>query len=85
MTCPPGFPEEGGIYFWTKRTFGEGHAFLCGWCYWVNNILYYPNLLMSTAVIGTYAIGRGGTGLMDDWVYILTATLRHSGWRCSST
>ena len=69
------FPQEGGIYFWTKRTFGEGHAFLCGWCYWVNNILYYPNLLMSTAVIGTYAIGRGGTGLMDDWFYILTATL----------
>ncbi len=69
------YPEEGGIYFWTKRTFGEGHAFLCGWCYWVNNILYYPNLLMSTAVIGTYAIGRGGSGLMDDWPYILTATL----------
>jgi amino acid transporter len=69
------FPQEGGIYFWTKRTFGEGHAFLCGWCYWVNNILYYPNLLMSTAVIGTYAIGRGGTGMMDDWTYILTATL----------
>jgi amino acid transporter len=69
------FPHEGGIYFWTKRAFGEGHGFLCGWCYWVNNILYYPNLLMSTAVIGTYAIGRGGTGLMDDWTYILTATL----------
>jgi glutamate:GABA antiporter len=69
------FPQEGGIYFWTKRTFGEGHAFLCGWCYWVNNILYYPNLLMSTAVIGTYAIGRGGTGMMDDWTYILAATL----------
>ena len=33
------FPEEGGIYFWTKRTFGDGHAFMCGWCYWVNNIL----------------------------------------------
>jgi amino acid transporter len=30
---------------------------------------------MSTAVIGTYAIGRGGSGLMDDWTYILTATL----------
>ncbi len=69
------FPQEGGIYFWTKRTFGEGHGFLCGWCYWVNNILYYPNLLMSTAVIATYAIGRGDTGLMDDWTYILLATL----------
>jgi amino acid transporter len=69
------FPQEGGIYFWTKQTFGEGHGFLCGWCYWVNNILYYPNLLMSTAVIATYAIGRGDTGLMEDWTYILLATL----------
>ena len=69
------FPQEGGIYFWTKQTFGEGHGFLCGWCYWVNNILYYPNLLMSTAVIATYAIGGSDTGLMDDWTYILLATL----------
>src|SRR5215211_8645387 len=69
------YPEEGGIYAWTKRAFGEGHGFLCGWCYWVNNILYYPNLLMSTAVIATYAIGRGDTALMNDWTYILVATL----------
>jgi glutamate:GABA antiporter len=69
------FPEEGGIYHWTKRTFGEGHGFLCGWCYWVNNILYYPNLLMSTAVVGTYVIGRGGTGLESNWTYVLPATL----------
>jgi amino acid transporter len=69
------FPREGGIYFWTKQAFGEGHGFICGWCYWVNNILYYPNLLMSTAVIGTYMIGRGDTSLMDDWTYILIATL----------
>jgi glutamate:GABA antiporter len=69
------YPQEGGIYFWTKRSFGEGHGFLCGWCYWVNNILYYPNLLMSTAVIATFAIGRSQTGLMDDWTYIFAATL----------
>jgi len=69
------YPDEGGIYAWTKRTFGEGHGFLCGWCYWVNNILYYPNLLMSTAVVGTYAIGRGGTELESNWYYVLPATL----------
>jgi amino acid transporter len=69
------YPAEGGIYFWTKRTFGEGHGFLCGWCYWVNNILYYPNLLMATAVVGTYVVGRGGTGLESDWAYVLPATL----------
>lgn len=69
------FPQEGGIYFWAKRSFGEGHGFMCGWCYWINNVLYYPNLLMSTAVIGTYMIGRGDTSLMGDWTYILLATL----------
>jgi amino acid transporter len=69
------FPKEGGIYAWAKRSFGEGHGFLCGWTYWVNNILYYPNLLMSTAAIGTYAIGRGESGLMDNWTYIFVATL----------
>jgi amino acid transporter len=69
------YPQEGGIYFWTKRSFGEAHGFMCGWCYWVNNILYYPNLLMSTAVIATFIIGRGDTRLMDDWTYILVATL----------
>jgi amino acid transporter len=69
------YPNEGGIYYWTKRRFGEAHGFMCGWCYWVNNILYYPNLLMSTAVVGTYAFGRGGTGLESDWGYVLPATL----------
>jgi glutamate:GABA antiporter len=69
------YPDEGGIYAWTKRAFGEGHGFMCGWCYWVNNILYYPNLLMSTAVIGTFVIGHGETGLADRWTYVLPATL----------
>src|SRR4029078_6241202 len=45
------------------------------WTYWVNNILYYPNLLMSTAAIGTYVIGRGDTALMDNCTYIFVATL----------
>jgi amino acid transporter len=69
------FPNEGGIYLWAKRSFGEGHGFLCGWTYWVNNILYYPNLLMSTAVIGTFIIGRGETELINNWTYIFAATL----------
>lgn len=69
------FPVEGGIYWWTKRAFGEGHGFLCGWCYWINNILYYPSLLMAGAVIATYAFGRGESGLGDRWDYVLGTTL----------
>src|ERR1041385_2927635 len=69
------FPTEGGIYFWTKRALGEGHGFLCGWCYWVNNVLYYPNLLISAAVIATFMFGKNASGLSDSWAYVLPVTL----------
>src|SRR5215475_2575697 len=69
------FPKEGGIYFWTKRALGEGHGFLCGWCYWVNNVLYYPNLLISAAVIATFMFGKSASGLSDNWIYVLPVTL----------
>jgi amino acid transporter len=69
------FPKEGGIYFWTKRALGEGNGFLCGWCYWINNVLYYPNLLISAAVIATFAFEKSGTGLSDNLVYVLPMTL----------
>src|ERR1700751_1196797 len=69
------FPKEGGIYFWTKQALGEGHGFLCGWCYWINNVLYYPNLLISAAVIATFIFGKSGSGLSDNWAYVLPMTL----------
>lgn len=69
------FPEEGGLYAWTKHAFGEKHGFVCGWCYWISNVLYYPNLLMSTAVIATYAFGQGEGALGSSWVYVLPVTL----------
>ena len=69
------FPTSGGVYDWTKRALGEGHGFLCGWCYWINNVLYYPNLLISAAVIATYAIGKGDTGLKDDLTFVTVTTL----------
>lgn len=69
------FPKEGGIYFWTKHALGEGHGFLCGWCYWINNVLYYPNLLISAAVIATFIFGKEASGLNDNWAYVLPVTI----------
>src|ERR1700686_1019839 len=40
------FPDEGGIYVWTKVPFGEFHGFMSGWCYWTNNLAYVPSLLV---------------------------------------
>lgn len=69
------YPREGGVYAWTKDALGEGHGFVCGWCYWICNVLYYPMLLMSMAVIATYAFGQGESGLADTWSYVLLVTL----------
>lgn len=69
------FPDEGGMYSWTKRALGDGHAFVCGWAYWISNVLYYPNLLMSTAVIATYVFGQGEGALASSWWYVLPVTL----------
>jgi len=69
------YPAEGGIYAWTKKEFGEGHGFLCGWCYWINNVLFYPTLLLAAAVTATYIFGMGESGLADNWTYVLPFTL----------
>ncbi|MDQ6828499.1 MAG: APC family permease [Gemmatimonadota bacterium] len=69
------FPNEGGVYVWTKKALGDGHGFLCGWCYWINNVLYYPNLLISTAAIALYVVGKGDGPLAHDWTYIIAATM----------
>ena len=39
-------PEQGGIYAWARRAFGPAHGFICGWCMWVNNLFYFPSLLL---------------------------------------
>ena len=43
------YPEQGGMYAWVRRAFGQGHGFVCGWCLWVNNLFYFPSLLLFAA------------------------------------
>ncbi len=43
------YPEEGGLYRWTKRAFGPAHGFVSGWCYWTNNVTYFATLLATVA------------------------------------
>src|SRR5207247_1545582 len=43
------YPDEGGIYVWSKRAFGPFAAFLTGWSYWGTNLPYFPSLLYFAA------------------------------------
>src|ERR1700730_16685425 len=43
------YPQEGGLYVWSKRAFGEFPGFMTGWTYWTSNLPYYPAILYFTA------------------------------------
>jgi glutamate:GABA antiporter len=65
------FPQEGGVYLWTKRVFGDFHGFLSGWCYWTNNIFYVPTVLLTFVGISVYVAGPRARGLADNHVFAL--------------
>jgi amino acid transporter len=60
------WPVEGGLYEWTKQAFGPFHGFVSGWCYWANNIVYYPTLLTSAAGFATYLIEPGNPQALEN-------------------
>jgi glutamate:GABA antiporter len=67
------YPEQGGVYAWVRRAFGSGHGFLCGWCLWVNNLFYFPSVLLFGAA--NLAAMGGWTGLGDSRWYSVTFVL----------
>jgi amino acid transporter len=69
------FPQEGGMYIWTKRAFGDQHAFLCGWFYFVSNVLYLPSLLLAGLSMTSYAFGGLGQRFAEDRLFAISATL----------
>ena len=68
-------PAAGGIYRWVRRAFGPLHGFVAGWGYWVNNLFYFPSLLVATAAIAAYAAGPRFVHLGDDPVFIAALSL----------
>src|SRR5262245_10920646 len=57
------YPEEGGIYAWTKHAFGDNHGFISGWCLWTNNLIYFPHLLIFTVGNLVFMMGEKHKGL----------------------
>ena len=51
------YPNEGGLYVWTKEAFGDFHGFVAGWFYWMYTILYFPGLLMASMAMSVRGMG----------------------------
>jgi len=70
-------PGEGGLYLWTKETYGDFHGFLCGWCYWLTNMFFVPSLLFYVTGVTAYMGGgaRSGLGTSRLFFFLLTNAL----------
>jgi glutamate:GABA antiporter len=68
------WPGEGGIYLWAKRSFGEQHGFMAGWCYWLSNVVYLPTVVLSCVGVAVYVGGPSIQKLADSHVFTGTAS-----------
>jgi glutamate:GABA antiporter len=69
------FPEQGGLYIWTREAFGEWHGFACGWFYYWNNLFWIPGLLISMIGMVTYAFSPRFATLAENPSFILPTAL----------
>ena len=69
------YPGEGGVYLWAKEVFGDFHGFLSGWCYWTNNMLYVPTVMLYFVGVSVYMFGAGHQGLADNKVFASVTSL----------
>ena len=71
-------PGEGGLYLWTKESYGDFNGFICGWCYWMTNMFFVPSLLFYITGVTTYIVGGVTAAKLNDsrfFFFFLTVSL----------
>jgi amino acid transporter len=69
------YPGEGGVYLWAKEVFGDFHGFLSGWCYWTNNMMYVPTIMLYFVGVSVFILGNGHQTLADNKSFALWISL----------
>jgi amino acid transporter len=68
------YPEEGGIYVWSKRAFGPFAAFITGWTYWGSNLPYLPGLLYYAAANALFMGGPSWQSWSSNSTYFIAVS-----------
>ena len=71
------YPQEGGLYVWTQKAFGDFSGFIAAWTYWMSNLPYFPGVLYFGAGSALFAMGKRGEHLADNGTYYMLFAL---GW-----
>jgi glutamate:GABA antiporter len=69
------YPGEGGVYLWAKEVFGDFHGFLSGWCYWTNNMMYVPTVMLYFVGVSVFVLGPGHAALAENKVFTVVASV----------
>ena len=65
------YPDEGGMYVWSKEAFGEFAGFMTGWMYWTANLPYYPGVLYFAAGNALFIGGNRWQYLSNSGTYFI--------------
>lgn len=65
------YPDDGGIYSWVHRAFGEKAAVMTGWYYWVNVAFWMPAVFVAFATWFSLAFAPDAS----PWILAAIATL----------
>src|SRR3984885_15077439 len=68
------YPQEGGLYVWTREASGAFSAFMAAWSYWMSNLPYFAAVLYFAASSLLFATPRG-QHLADTNIYFLLFTV----------
>jgi glutamate:GABA antiporter len=69
------YPEEGGVYVWSKRAFGPFAAFITGWTYWGSNLPYLPGLLYYAAANALFMGGPAWQPFSSNSKYFIAVSM----------
>ena len=69
------YPDEGGMYVWSKRAFGPFAGFITGWMYWTANLPYFPALLYFTAGNALWISGTNGGAFAGSAPYFIIVAI----------
>jgi len=69
------YPQEGGIYIWSKQAFGPFAAFMTGWTYWGANLPYFPGLLYFAAANALFIGGPAWQAWSSNSIYFISVAI----------
>jgi glutamate:GABA antiporter len=69
------YPQEGGLYVWAQRAFGDFSGFMSAWTYWMSNLPYFSAVLYFAAGSLLFAAGDRGKALAGESSYFMSFAL----------